>query len=91
MCLEIRSNVKVQELRDPELYAFLEKFPVKDRSYNMIRLMHLGLLVERGGLPMPQHVPKSESDVLLQPANDIDIEDEGDLFEAGLDEIFGES
>tara|TARA_R110002153_G_scaffold169050_1_gene321863 strand:- start:1787 stop:2044 length:258 start_codon:yes stop_codon:yes gene_type:complete len=50
---EIRTQVTVKGVRDPVLYDYLSQFPIKDRAYNMTKLMTLGLLVERGGIPSP--------------------------------------
>lgn len=92
MIKEIRSNIRVRVEREPELVAFLESFSPNDRAYNMVRLMSLGLIVDRGGFNSVQPTSKQTDEISQPAANDIsntvDVNNQYELEKAGIGELF---
>lgn len=82
---EFRTQVKVKEARDPVLYDYLSQFPVKDRAYNITKLMTLGLLVERGNIPSPYS--KAVPGDFVDNAAVVNSSDD-ELLGAGLGDLF---
>jgi len=92
MIKEIRSNIRVRVEREPELVAFLESVSPNDRAYNMVRLMSLGLIVERGGFTSLQPTSKQTDEIYQSAANDVsntvEVNNELELEKAGIGDLF---